>query len=213
MEKTTPTERRIKYVVNKFFKLRFFILLAGCVFIAWLAYNVSTHKDSTTKDVVEVVTGGVIVLTLFYHMINYENDQTKFKHDVKLSREKLSFNIATEWHKEPMVNYMKILKEFLKKHEPLLKENDAKNFHDTIENENNIEEKKALIAVFNYFESISLGVKQGIMDEEFVKGFFGSIFVQYCQEYSFYIEYRRRIKKNQRIWNNFTILANKWINN
>lgn len=211
METLSKTEKSIRWIVRNFFKRRFFILLLGCAGIALIAINVSKDPTTTTKDLVQIVTGGVIVLTLFYHMINYENDQMKFKHDVKIFREKISFNIATEWHKIPMVDYMQTLKTFLKKCEPLLQENDAKTFHDTIENEGNEEQKKALIAVFNYFESIALGVKQDIMDEEFIRGFFGSIFAQYYQEYAFYIEYRRRIKKNPRIWINFTNLAGRWV--
>jgi hypothetical protein len=211
MEKPTKTEQVIKFIVVNFFKRRFFILLLGIAGIALIAIKVYRNPTSSTKDIVEVVTGGVICLTLFYHMINYENDQMKFKHDVKIFREKLSFNIATEWHKIPMVDYMQTLKKFLKKCEPLLKENDAKMFHETIENEENEDQKKALIAVFNYFESISLGVKQDIMDEEFIRGFFGSIFAQYFQEYAFYIDYRRRIKKNANLWINFTNLASRWV--
>ena len=211
MEGQTKTEAFIKAVVNRFFKLRFLILLLGFGGITWIAIVVGNHPNSTVKDVVEVITAGIIILTLFYNMINYENEQMKFKHDVKIFREKLSFNTATDWHKPPMVDYSKTLKKFLNKCKPLLEDNDSKKFHETIESESNEDEKQALIAVFNFFESIAIAVNQGIMDEGFIKKFFRSIFVQYYQDYSFYIDYRRRIKKSSTMWINFTNLASTWV--
>jgi hypothetical protein len=66
--------------------------------------------------------------------------------------------------------------------------------------------------MLNFLESISLGVLQGIMDEEFIKGFFGSVFKNQYNTYIVFIEYRRREKQNPKIWNSFTTLAFKWIN-
>jgi len=218
LEPAGYTFKGAERVINKVIRFVFYYRLA-IVFlctIALLLFSVSVWESSVPteklKNLATVLTCGSIIIAIFYSILNYEYTQIRFKHDKKTAKEILTFNIASEWHKDPMAENIKIASKFLKKCKPFVEESNAKRFHEEIENEQNEDSKKALLALFNYFESISLGVKQGIMDEDFIKGFFSTAFQQYFNQYSFYIEYRRKVRGNPKIWNNFTTLANNWLN-
>jgi len=207
-------EKVVNWIIKAVFYYRIGLVLLALAFIGYLEYRYWNNLGNTdkVKNFVAILTGGSIVIGIFYSILNYEYSQIRFKHDSKTSRDVLSFNVANEWHKVNMVEAQKVAKKFLRKCQPLLLDNNAKKFHDELEDERNENRKAALISIFNYFESLSLGVKQGIIDEQFIRGFFGSIFESYYNEYIFYIEYRRRVKKNAKIWIHFTQLAQKWIN-
>lgn len=207
----TDKEKIVKFLVENAFKSRFWVLVVGLFLISYIAYKVNQKHPNELRDTISVITGGCVILALFYSIISYEYNQRKFNHDIKTSRETLSFSIACEWYKPPTSDFMKTSIKFYKKHQNLIEQTNAKAFHDELEKEENEESKAAIFGILNYFESIALGVKQNIMDEEFIKGFFGSVFATYYNDYLFYIEYRRKIKQNTKIWKNFTTLSNKWI--
>ncbi|MFZ6023208.1 MAG: DUF4760 domain-containing protein [Bacteroidota bacterium] len=192
-------EKMIRFLVDNIFKFRFWVLFIGLCLIFYLGYRVDQNPKSELKDIVSVLTGGCVILALFYSIITYEYNQRKFKHEVKTSRETLSFNVACEWYKPPMAEYMKTAAKFYLQHKQLIEETNAKKFHDELEKEENENAKIALFGILNYLESIALAVKQEIMDEDFIKGFFATVFASNYNSYLFYIEYRRKIKQNQRI--------------
>lgn len=209
----TTTEKIVKFIVENLFNLRFWILIAGAVGIFFVAREVDSDGKSTIKDIIQAITGCSVIIALFYTIITYEYNQTKFKHDIKTSKDTLSFNIALEWHRPVMVDHLKTCAEFLQNNKTLIDQNKAHDFDLELEKKEHVDQKRALLSIFNYFECISLGVKRGIMDEEFTKGFFKSIFAQFLREYQFYIDYRRKKHANSGMWCNFTELACRWEKN
>ncbi|HEV8514235.1 MAG TPA: DUF4760 domain-containing protein [Cyclobacteriaceae bacterium] len=207
----TNAEKVTKFLVENIFKGRFIFLIIGVIGIYFIVKYVSEDQSVSRKDLVQVITGCALIIALFYTIITYEYNQRKFQYDVKNSRDILSFNISKEWHDPTLVGYSKTCHEFMRQCHKILKEVDANKLHEALEAPENGDQKMALLSIFNYFESISLGIKQGIMDEDFIKGFFKSVFTHYYNEYNFYILHRRVVKKNQRLWQNFTSLAQKWI--
>ena len=83
-----------KLIINTLFKLRLLIIFIWLVITLLFAYWIKDFKDISVKDIVAVITCGIIIMTLIYHIINYEHNLKKFNHDVKIARETLSFNIA-----------------------------------------------------------------------------------------------------------------------
>jgi hypothetical protein len=74
----------------------------------------------------------------------------------------------------------------------------------------NQEARASFVLLFNYFEGISIAVLQGIMDEEFMKEFFKTVFIEYHQYYGGYIVHLRNESQSGRIFLRFTQLAEKW---
>ena len=181
-------------------------VIAVFSFIAW---NNSLYVDRI-KNVASVLTGGSIVIGIFYAILNYEINYYKYKKDKVFARKQASFQIASEWHKDSIVRNLKLTKKLYEKHEHLIHENKSSQFSELLDNDE--EARAALLSMFNYMECVSLGISEGIHDEEFMYGFFRGIFVSYLNDFEFYILFRRKKYNNPNMWIEFTSLAGKWRN-
>ena len=204
-------EKLVRKIVDNIFIIRYWVVLILMAILIWFTYHVYHKPGTQVRDVIAVFAGGSVLITIFYQLINYEYSQRKFKHDIKSSKDTLSFNVALEWHKEFMTSNVNTLYKFYKLNKTFLDDGAPRKFHEELEKEENEKFYDALLSVFNFLETLCLGVKQGIMDEEFIKGFFNSLFIVQYNRYITYIEYRRREKQNPKIWVNFTTLSEKWI--
>jgi hypothetical protein len=202
-------ERLALMLLRKVFKLRFWVVFIGFVIMGILGYLEFKVPHSTVKDVVSVVTGCGVIISLFYLAVTYEYNLKRFDHESKTAQNLLTFQTATEWYKEPMVTYMRDAQLFFTANNEFILCSDAKSFYDKLEEDEKA--KAAIISILNFYESIAIAVNQNVMNEHFCKVFFGSIFADYYNKYLFYIEYRRKIKANRRIWNAYTKLACKWL--
>lgn len=205
-------EKIVKGLVNFFFVARYWALFFLLAILGFITNKVYHATGSTIRDAVAVFAGGAVIITIFYAFINYEYAQRKFKHDIKSSKEVLSFNIAMEWQREYMTKNLEILREFYLKHKCLLENQNCNEVQSKLDKPKYNDHYTSLLVVLNFLESVSLGVKQGIMDEEFIKGFFESVFALQYSRYNSYIEYRRSTKNAPKLWINFTDLSKKWLN-
>jgi hypothetical protein len=204
-------EKLIKKIIETVFVIRYWIVIIMLIVLIAFTYKIYYLKDSTIRDTVAVFAGGAVLITIFYHILNYEYSQRKFKHEIKSSRDILSFNTAMDWQKEFLTKSCDLSIDFYEKNKELLQDGLYRKFHEEINKEENNQYHSALLTVLNFFESISLGVKQEIMDETFIKGFFQSLFVGQLNKYRGYINYRRELKQNPKILCNFTELSEKWL--
>lgn len=88
--------------LNKFLRFIYYYRLAfvllALILISYLDYKVwcNYSQDDQLKNAALVLTCGSIVIGIFYSIINYEHNQLKFKHEVKASRELLTFTTASK---------------------------------------------------------------------------------------------------------------------
>jgi len=202
-----------KYV-NKFIGFIFYwrllwVLIAMGVILSLAihTYNISSLNDKL-QDFSIVITGGSIIIGIFYSIINYEHNHSKFERDTKAAKDTLSFNAACDWHRPTMVENLKITKLLYDEHKYLIGDNRAVDFFNILEQDEHA--RSALVSIFNYLECISLGVKHGILDGEFIEKYFRNVFGLYLRNYGFYIAHRRNVDNAPEIWINFTRLAQKW---
>ena len=151
-----------------------------------------------------------ISLGIFYSILNYENNHIKYKNDAKKQCCLLSFNCVSEWHRPTMVENLKITKKLYDVHKGLIQEGKKPEFFKILEE--NEEGRSALVSIFNYFEAMAIGLKQNLLDEDFIKMSFKGIAETYLNSYGFYIEYRRSKENNTNIWINFSDMAKRWSN-
>lgn len=175
-----------------------------------LSYVVGKRSDAPDKlkNAALVLTGGSIIIGIFYSIINYEHNQLKFKHDVKTSREVLTFTTATKMYDKEMINHFRNVKTFYQTNKEFFVQNRCLEIDRLLTEET--EKRVSFIVLFNYLEGISVGINQGIMDEVFMKEFFKTLFRDYSQYFGLYLDFLRKESNSPRIFRHFTALAERW---
>lgn len=191
-----------------YYRLIFVLACITGVIILMLRTVHQSAPPDELKNAVLVLTGGSIIIGIFFSLLNYEYNHNKNKRDVKTAKAILSFNTALEWHKPHIVENLKITKTMYDTHKHLIESNKSSEFFDLLEKDEKA--RAALVSIFNYLECVAVGVDQGIMDANFIKTFFCSLFKTYYSDYEFYISYRRKKYSNPKTWVNFTNLAQQW---
>jgi hypothetical protein len=121
-----------------------------------------------------------------------------------------TFNILSTWYNEPLISHSKTIDTFEGgvNYASLKGNLSAFNvFYDSSSNDS-IELRKAIKGILNYFEIISAGIKEGIIDEPFAKRYFSEIFIEYYDDWNAFIVSRR--VNNPGMFIEFTTLAEKW---
>lgn len=167
-----------------------------------------TAPSSHVKDTIQIVTGCLTLVTLFYAILNYEYSKSKTKEDLRKARETLTYNIATEWHKPAMVDNQKKVVVFRKDLKELFE--DTPRFVDWLRKPENIDYSAAVTAILNYFESVSLAYEQGLIEPAFIRKFFEGLFCSYYASYESYITFRRSEISDDTVYIYFTGLATFW---
>lgn len=200
--------------LNTFLKFIFyyrlvFVLLAisGIAFIIHLVWIQSASADQF-KNSALVLTCGSIIIGILYSIVNYEHNQLKFRHDVKLGRETQTFNTACKMYEADMITHFKNIKLLYRNNKSLFTESKFGEIDTKFKEQPDT--RVSFIVIANYFEGISIGIEQGIIDEVFMKEFFKTIWRDFYNEYGTYIEYMKVEYKSQRIFWKFTSLAKKW---
>ncbi|HTN38158.1 MAG TPA: DUF4760 domain-containing protein [Arachidicoccus sp.] len=201
--------------VNKFIQniYKFRILIVTLIMIAINILGYFTWSGATIaeklKNFITLLGGASIIIGIFYSILNYENNQIKIKNDSKVSKEILTFSTATKSYDSHMTQCFAKIHLFYDENINLLQNGQHGLFEQKINAD--IEVKSAWLIVLNYFECICAGIDQGIMDEEFMREFFQTIFKNYQRMFSNYIDYLRRERKTERIFSHFTQTCQKWI--
>jgi hypothetical protein len=207
MFETPRWSRRLAKLVFAYRHILMILVVAGVISLGIYLY---LYRSWTGKDMMQVCTGLLIVLTLFFAGLNYEFTSSKARRDYESARQLLTFTTSTEWHKAPVKDYQRVIIEFENKFIERSTMRDMTDFEKFIDDPDNLDYRESLHELFNYFESASIATKKGLIDKEFVKEFFLNIYKVYYVDYIFYIE-RLRLKKNhEQSWNNFTSLAEDW---
>lgn len=177
------------------------------------------------KDVISILTCGLVTTTLVYHAkslrLNYEVNKEKIEFDklkyeeekkgkqAEVLRSKISyaFQVSSLWFKPDMASHVELSRKFLREHKEKLE--DHKPIAEFInELEGNIEARRAVICVLNYFENIALLIKNDLVDEESIKKCFKTLFVDYLKTLKKYIDEIQ--KESKRFLMNYEEIAKKW---
>jgi mRNA-degrading endonuclease RelE of RelBE toxin-antitoxin system len=177
------------------------------------------------RDIVAIMTCGIVSTTLVYHAknlrLNFEVNKEKIQFDIlKYEEEKKSkqsekekekiahaFHVSSLWFKPDMANHVELSRKFLREHKDKLQNH--KPISEFIsELESNIEARKAVICVLNYFENISLLIKNDLVDENCIKQCFKTLFIDYLKLLRNYIDEIQ--KESDRFLMNYEEIAKKW---
>lgn len=207
MFETPRWSRRLAKLVFAYRHVLMILVVAAVIF---LGIYLHFFRSWTGKDTMQVCTGLLIVLTLFFAGLNYEFTSSKARRDYEAAKQLLTFTTSSEWHKTPIKDYQCTVIELENKFIDSKATRDQFDFEKFIEDSDNLQYRESLKCILNYFESATIAVNKGLIDKEFIKEFFFDIYKLYYVDYSFYIERLRIKKNNQNIWINFTKLAEDW---
>lgn len=201
----------VNKVINTIFFYRLLLVTVALIILSIASYKVWNYSPSIDKykNLSFVLGFGSVVIGIFYSILNYEHTQIKYRNDVKASRYTLSFNAACDWHRPTMVENLKITKKLYDENKHLIGDNRAVEFFNILEKDEPA--RSALVSIFNYLECIALGVDCEILDNEFMKKYFLTVFNMYNSNYGFYITHRRTVHNSPNAWINFTDLTKKWL--
>ncbi len=197
-------------VLDVIFAYRYIIMILVIAGVIVLGTYLNGYRDWTGKDTIQVCTGLLILLTLFFAALNYEFTSSKARRDYEAARELLTFNTASEWHKAPIKDYQRTSIGFENTFIASSAVRNVADFEVFIDNPANLEFRESLKGILNYFESSSIAANKGLIDRGFIKEFFYSIYKIYYRDYLFYIERQRVVKNNENMWVNFTNLVEEW---
>lgn len=193
--------------------------------IAFIIIANITKISFEIRDIVAIITCGIVSTTLVYHAknlrLNYEVNKAKidfdkFKYeeeksdkqiDIRKKKIAYSFQVSSLWFKPDMASNVELSRKFLRDHKDKLQ--DHKPISEFIaELENNIEARRSVICVLNYFENISLLIKNELVDEECIKDCFKTLFIDYLKALRRYIDEIQ--KESKRFLMNYEEVAQKW---
>ncbi|SFD76433.1 protein of unknown function [Chitinophaga sp. CF118] len=186
------------------------IFLAFILLVILAGYLRLEEPDLKKSEIIKIINSGLVIIGLMYSILTFESNQIKNRHDIRVRKCSATYNVIREWHMSPMMDYSKICKEFELKNEYQLLKNDIESFMQEFDNSINSEYRKSLICVLNYFESIAVAISEDLLDELFTKKYFRLIFLEFYDDYFFFIHERRKIKNDNEIWQEYTRLAYKW---
>lgn len=184
--------------------------MCALIVIGFLGSKVLSHSapEDKLKNLAVVLTGGSVMIGIFYSIINYEHNMHKFNHDVQTQKELLTFSTASLAYKTETVLQLGQLHAFYNKHELKFENNLMSDVYDEVKKDGDT--NIAMIVIFNYFESISIGMEQGIMDESFMKGFFKTSFIGIYNKFGCYIEFLQIKNNSSRIFWKYVAISKKW---
>ena len=180
-----------------------FILIIGFCIFYFLFYN--ENKDITILDVMAFFTGSVAILTLIYHSLGLESNSRFHKEKLRIQKNQFSYEIAERFN-GPDMKGISIISELRNTKASELEEKNIKKFMEYLKN--NPKKRVILMKLLNYYEHISVMVKNNHVEEEIIKSYFKSVFISNYSLLKFYIDERQLT--NRRSWINFEELANKW---
>jgi hypothetical protein len=179
-------------------------VIAACLVVFYV-------PKAEVRDIVSIVTGGIVSTTLIYHVMNYhmnyEVNRVKFRYDdrkIVSDRKVQAIAMIGEWHKPDMMKLTRAARLFLDAHrgkeinilEKALDQNE--------------ESRIAVIVILNFFERIALAINARVVDEDMMKSFFKGLCNEYYHGASGLINLRRQQRKNDRIFIELEQLNKRW---
>jgi len=202
MNHTYKRDISIKYVYLGII----FILLSAVALFILLAY---LEINFGLIEIIAYITGMTATFTLIYHSLSLEQRIEEQKYNNFLYKSKYTYDLISEWHSPSMMDSINCSRKLIKDPARSIELRDKTKVHlfaDYLEK--NLDERKHLILILNYFENISTMINSKHVDLEIVKNAFKSMFVSYYEHLENYIDFRQ--KEYPSSWAYFESIAKTW---
>jgi hypothetical protein len=195
---------KVKFELKYIYLFLILIVLLGIVIFKFAFYD--RNIPFGIIEVMAYLTGSVAILTLIYHALSLESSHSFHDEDLKLKRHQYSYEIVSKMNEPSMSKTLQVMYEINLKRDKYFQKNDISEFKKYLEN--NRDKRANIVMLINYFEHISLLVKNQHVEEDIIKDSFKTIFIY---TYTLLKPYIDDCQANSRkIWINFEGLAEKW---
>lgn len=198
------TNFKIKFEVKYIYLFLFLILLLGIIIFKFIYFD--RKMAFGIVEIMAYLTGSVAILTLIYHSLSLESSHSFHEEDLKLKKHQYSYEIVSKINEPSMSKTLQVMYEINKNKELYFKKNDITEFKKYLEKHG--EKRAQLVMLINYFEHISILVKNKHVEEDIIKDSFKTIFINTYTLLKPYIDNSQ--EASRKIWLNFECLAEKW---
>jgi hypothetical protein len=174
-------------------------------------------------EFISIASFGCVTIGLIYNAVslqyNYQINKQKFEREDELSRlekVKFTYQVISDWYKADMAMNAERTRRFVRPFKGQLSQPARlQEFKLLLAQDDNLETRKSLISVLNYYESLALLAFDKVIDEDILCKSFKTGFVTYYDNLKEYIEDEQRGNggANAKIFINFVTLTKKWLHN
>lgn len=169
------------------------VLFVILVFAAKIIHNADPLKFDNI-EMVKFIIDGLVAIGLLYTILTFEYTVKKNNEDKRVLECQGSFDILSQWYLPPLCDYsrtiyifegtenFKILKQDPEKFDEFFNSRTAESF----------EIRDATNGIFNFFEIICTGIKEEVIDPNFVRRYFNNVFAAYYDDWLPHILIRRK---------------------
>lgn len=198
-----------------------------------LAINVSTYFLSQVfgfelqfRDYIALFSAGIVTTALIYTAIGlkinynvnmqklafdkkkFEYEKNRYDETLKRKRREFAYQISSDWFHDGMSTCVQKARAFVKPHKDKLNSYaEVKAFDEELDKD--LEVRKSLLSVLNYFEYVSILILDNVIDENAIKDAFKTVFCDYYKTLQGFIEYHQ--KESQRYYSHYVKIAKSWI--
>jgi Domain of unknown function (DUF4760) len=203
-----------------------------------ISQDPSSKSKVEIRDIAAVFTAIVVATTCVYHAMNLKLNLTANSLKLKLDADKWQYDIqqkaaeaasraktkeaedlhakrlltmekCLEWHR--MAEKTGMARKFIARHKDLLNNSNVASFVAEIESEeNSTTYRAAVISVMNYFENLAEGINSGMLDEDYVKNIFKTMFLKYLADLQPYFDMIEKRDGENGIYKSFKKVAERW---
>ncbi|MFY0608601.1 MAG: DUF4760 domain-containing protein [Cyclobacteriaceae bacterium] len=187
-------------------KIKYTILIGGTLLTFGIIIFIAIFRSdlSTFDNYLKIVSAGVTITTLIYAALNVHMIQEHNQSQITLKKKEVSLLLVSQYNTPEMTTLSTLSAQLKKDVEKL----EAKEVADYLQK--NKESRKAMVATMNFYEKLAIAIDQDLADESLLKEFFRGIIQDTYNVLKAYIEYLRKERKNQKIFDRFEELAIKW---
>lgn len=190
---------QIKYIVL----FLFFIFAGGLIiFLTMNKYNV----PFTFTDIMAYGAGSVAIMALIYHALSLEFQHKFHQDNLFLTRSQYAYEVISKFNEPHMSDSLLFLNKLEDNINDYFPDKKVQTYLDYIKN--NPEDRQKIIMIINYFEHLSILIKNNHIEESIVKNNFKTIFVDTFILMKPYIDHCQQHSSS--IWCNYEKLAIKW---
>lgn len=196
-------EFKVKFELKYIYVFLIIIIILGII-IFWCLF-----ENEISFGIVEIMaylTGSVAILTLIYHALSLESSHAFHDEGLKLKRHQYSYDIVSKINEPSMAETLQVMYEINQKKDEYFKQNDISEFKKYLKE--NGDKRAKMVMLINYFEHISLLVKNKHVEEDIIKDSFKTIFINTYTLLKPYIDESQA--SSRKIWINYECLAEKW---
>lgn len=205
----------MKHQVKIRFTIKYVYIGLALIIIGGLITFYFLNKSNISFGLLEIiayVTGATATLTLMYHAFNLENQILTQENNTRILKSKYTYDVISKWNEVPMTQSATKTMNLIKDPDRAKELDDPaklKEFDSFLNQKENVEMKRDLLLVLNYFETIAIMVERDHIDSNIIKSSFRTVFTEYYTRLKHFIDYKQN--SAPRTWCSYEKLVKTWI--